>query len=206
MSDELEGGEGPCLLPSVCVSCGRFQDDPSASCCSYCAARLDGGPADRDRDVLGRARNARPRDALGRPLPYGAKGFERQQEGVSRSPAEALDEAQRLLDTGLPFHAHEVLEDAWKATYGPERELWKGLAQLAVGVTHAARGNPSGASALLRRGARNLSPHAQRPPHGIDVAGLVRWAHHVADELDAVAAGEARQLTPPQLHSRRNRR
>ena len=30
--------------------------------------------SDRDRDAEGRARNARPRDALGRPLPYGAVG------------------------------------------------------------------------------------------------------------------------------------
>jgi hypothetical protein len=199
MRDELGGGEAACLLARVCLSCGRFQEDASASRCRYCGAPTRGGPADRDRDVLGRARNARPRDALGRPLPYGTKGVERQPEGISRSPAEALEEAQRLLDTGLPFHAHEVLEDAWKATDGPEREVWKGLAQLAVGVTHAARGNPTGASALLRRGARNISAHAQRPPHGIDVSRLVRWAHEVADELDTVAAGEARQLTPPRL-------
>lgn len=130
----------------------------------------------RDRDEQGRARNARPRDGLGRPLPHGAPGVERQPEGVPRTPAEALVEAQRLLDTGRPFHAHEVLEDAWKAAPEPERELWRGLAQLAVGLTHAARGNPSGASALLSRGIRNIEPYRDDPPHGVDVAGLVAWA------------------------------
>ncbi|QFZ22390.1 DUF309 domain-containing protein [Saccharothrix syringae] len=130
----------------------------------------------RDRDEQGRARNARPRDGLGRPLPHGAPGVERQPEGVPRTPAEALAEAQRLLDVGRPFHAHEVLEDAWKAAPGPERELWRGLAQLAVGLTHAARGNPAGASALLGRGARNIAPFRDDPPHGVDVAGLVAWA------------------------------
>ncbi|MFT7838059.1 DUF309 domain-containing protein [Saccharothrix sp. BKS2] len=130
----------------------------------------------RDRDEQGRARNARPRDGLGRPLPYGDTGVERQPEGVPRPPAEALAEAQRLLDTGRPFHAHEVLEDAWKVAPEPERELWRGLAQLAVGLTHAARGNPSGASALLTRGARNIEPYREDPPHGVDVAGLVAWA------------------------------
>ena len=69
--------------------------------------------ADRDRDAAGRARNARPRDALGRPLPYGAAGEERASEGVVRTPDDALAEAQALLDAGRPFHAHEVLEDAW---------------------------------------------------------------------------------------------
>jgi hypothetical protein len=136
----------------------------------------NGGVVDRDRDVTGRARNARPRDGLGRPLPYGSPGVPRRPEGIVRTPEQALDEAQRLLDEGKPFHAHEVFEDAWKATEGPERGLWKGLAQLAVGLTHAARGNRKGAAALLTRGADAIEPYSASAPHGIDVAGLVRWA------------------------------
>ena len=31
---------------------------------------------DRDRDAAGRPRQSRPRDALGRPLPYGSPGVE----------------------------------------------------------------------------------------------------------------------------------
>jgi hypothetical protein len=130
----------------------------------------------RDRDAAGRAQNARPRDALGRPLPRGATGVPRQPVGVTRTADEALDEAQRLLDDGLPFHAHEVLEDAWKAAAEPERPFWKGLAQLAVGETHAARGNPAGAVALLSRGAAAIEPFRDHAPHGVDVAGLVAWA------------------------------
>ena len=130
----------------------------------------------RDRDAGGRARNARPRDALGRPLPHGAEGVERAPEGVPRTPDEAVAEAQRLLDAGRPFHAHEVLEDAWKAAPDAERQLWRGLAQLAVGLTHAARGNARGAARLVERAAGNVAPYAQAPPHGIDVAGLLAWA------------------------------
>ncbi|MYS16668.1 DUF309 domain-containing protein, partial [Streptomyces sp. SID4982] len=76
-------------------------------------ARQGGTAGGRDRDPEGRARNARPRDGLGRPLPYGTDGVERQPEGVVRSPDETLAEAQELLDGGKPFHAHEVFEDAW---------------------------------------------------------------------------------------------
>lgn len=145
---------------------------------------------DRDRDPTGRARNARPRDGLGRPLPYGSPGVERQPEGVPRSPEQSLTEAQRLLDAGMPFHAHEVLEDAWKAADAPQRALWRALAQLAVGLTHALRGNPSGAAALLRRGAEGINPYRDAEPYGIDIAGLVRWARELADGPDA-ARGEA---------------
>ena len=146
----------------------------------------------RDRDAEGRARNARPRDALGRPLPYGAVGEERAPEGVVREPDHALAEAQELLDAGRPFHAHEVLEDAWKSGPDAERQLWRGLAQLAVGLTHAMRGNVRGAETLLDRGAGNIAPYASAPPHGIDVAGLVAWARGPGSS----AGGE---IDPPRL-------
>ncbi|WIX81981.1 DUF309 domain-containing protein [Amycolatopsis carbonis] len=150
----------------------------------------------RDRDETGRARNARPRDGLGRPLPYGADGVARQPEGVVRTPAETVAEAQQLLDEGRPFHAHEVFEDAWKATDGPECELWRGLAQLAVGMTHALRGNGAGAVALLERGAVNLEPFAATPPHGIDVPGLQAWARELAGEAKTRMLAEP---VPPRL-------
>ncbi|GAA3571701.1 DUF309 domain-containing protein [Amycolatopsis ultiminotia] len=144
----------------------------------------------RDRDETGRARNARPRDGLGRPLPYGEQGVDRQPEGVLRTPQETLAEAQQLLDTGRPFHAHEVFEDAWKATDGPERELWRGLAQLAVGLTHALRGNSSGAAALLERGADNIEPYRETAPHDLDVPGLLSWARALAAEVRNHARAE----------------
>ena len=150
----------------------------------------------RDRDPEGRARNARPRDVLGRPLPYGAVGEERAPEGIVREPAQALAEAQELLDDGRPFHAHEVLEDAWKSAPEAERQLWRGLAQLAVGLTHAARGNARGAATLLERGAGTITPYTDAPPHGIDVPRLVRWA----EALAAAAAGDQPlDLRPPRL-------
>ncbi|MEW2555506.1 DUF309 domain-containing protein [Streptomyces zhihengii] len=154
----------------------------------------DGRPG-RDRDAEGRARNARPRDGLGRPLPYGAEGVERQPEGVLRSPDRSLAEAQRLLDEGKPFHAHEVFEDAWKSGPAAERELWRGLAQLAVGLTHAARGNVTGGARLLRRGADRIAPFPG--PYGIDVPGLAVWARELAGRLTGPvdAASEAPRLT-----------
>lgn len=131
----------------------------------------------RDRDDAGRARNARPRDASGRPLPRDADGVERVDEDVVLPPEDSLIEAQRLLDGGFPFHAHEILEGAWKAAPADERPLWKGLAQLAVGLTHEQRDNARGAASLLRRGAATV---AEAPDaavrHGLDPDALAAWA------------------------------
>jgi hypothetical protein len=130
---------------------------------------------DRDRDTAGRARNARPRDALGRPLPRGTAGVEPVAEHAL-PPVETLQRAQELLDAGRAFAAHEVLEARWKAAPPAERELWRGLAQLAVGLTHAQRGNERGASELIRRGAERIASFASDPPYRIDVPGLLAWA------------------------------
>ncbi|WP_399892725.1 DUF309 domain-containing protein [Streptomyces sp. BBFR51] len=144
----------------------------------------------RDRDDEGRARNARPRDGLGRPLPYGADGVPRQPEGVVRAPEDTVAEAQRLLDAGQPFHAHEVFEDAWKSGPDEERELWRGMAQLAVGLTHAARGNVTGGARLLRRGAGAVTEWAapgggRERPYGMDLGSVAEWAGQLARDVEA---------------------
>lgn len=159
----------------------------------------------RDRDSDGRPRNARPRDPYGRPLPKGASGEPTVPDDISLTPAETLAEAQRLLDSDRPFHAHEVLEAAWKSGPAAERDLWQGLAQLAVGLTHARRGNPRGAVALLERGADRIAPYAQSGggPYGIDVAGVRTHARGLAaritrDGLDSVGDADLRpHLTAP---------
>lgn len=152
----------------------------------------------RDRDSSGRARNARPRDGLGRPLPHTAAGVERVPEDLVLPPEESLTEAQRLLDAERPFHAHEVLEGTWKVAPPAERDLWQGLAQLAVGLTHQRRGNRTGAVSLLRRGSARITPYAEEPPHGIDVAGLVDYAQRLASDIEAGGGDETvPRLRPP---------
>ncbi|MFE0751013.1 DUF309 domain-containing protein [Gordonia sp. NPDC058843] len=110
---------------------------------------------DRDRDPDGRARQARPRDELGRPLPYGAQGVEPVSE-EPLPPEETIALAQQLLSEGRPFSAHEVYETRWKSCPPDERPLWQGLAQLCVGLTHHRRGNHVGARRLYDRAAARL--------------------------------------------------
>jgi len=155
----------------------------------------DGHMGERDRDESGRPRNTRPRDALGRPLPPGSEGIPRIPDELELAPAATLAYAQDLLDRGLAFNAHEVLEAAWKNGPDDERLLWQGLAQLAVGITHVQRGNVKGALAVLRRASGRLGD-VRVAPHGIDTAGLVDWADAMIDDLAAGAEIGEQRLVP----------
>jgi hypothetical protein len=148
-------------------------------------------PPDRDRDAAGRARNARARDQLGRPLAR-SEDDAAPAEDPALPAAAALRRGQQLLDEGQPFTAHEVFEAVWKDTAGPDREVWRGLAQLAVGITHALRGNDSGARALLQRAADTLADFRGLPPRGLDVKGVSAWASRASNDLSLTSA-------PPRL-------
>jgi len=150
----------------------------------------------RDRDAAGRPRQERPRDALGRPLPYGATGVEPVSE-QALPPAQALDYARTLVAAGRPFAAHEVLEARWKAGPEQERDLWQGLAQLCVALTHAARGNTAGSVRLLERGASRVQQYAVGggPEYGLDLTAVVACARRLAAGRDENAGDGAPDRT-----------
>jgi uncharacterized protein len=157
----------------------------------------------RDRDRSGRPRNARPRDELGRPLPRTTADYAPViPDDLAVTPDQAVALGGRLLAEGRPFHAHEVFEAAWKSSSGADRELWRGLAQIAVGLTHARRGNARGAVTLLRRGADRVRGYAGSAgpagePAGLDPEYVAAGAADVAarierDGLPAVPAAALR--------------
>ena len=153
----------------------------------------------RDRDPAGRPRNARPRDELGRPLPRtAADGAAPVPDDLVVTPAEAAVLGGSLLAEGRPFHAHEVFEAAWKSAPDEDREFWRGLAQIAVGLTHARRGNARGAVTLLRRGAAGVRGYAGDTP-GIDPGFVAASADDIANriERDGLAAVPAASLLFP---------
>lgn len=136
------------------------------------------GDRRRDRDRAGRPRQDRPRDELGRPLPYGAIGVQPVSE-QALPPEQTLLRARDLIEQGRPFSAHEVLEARWKDCPPEERPLWQGLAQLCVALTHAARGNATGAERILQRGRANLTGYEQSgagPTYGLDLGHVLACA------------------------------
>lgn len=147
---------------------------------------------ERERDASGRPRQDRPRDALGRPLQYGEPGVEPVSEAPLPAP-ETVEAAWALVREGRPFAAHEVLEARWKAGPSAERDLWQGLAQLCVALTHAARGNPVGAERLLERGAARLAQYGASagPTYGLELPRLVACARDRVVEAGSAGSGSA---------------
>jgi hypothetical protein len=70
------------------------------------------------------------------------------------------------------------LEARWKAGPDAERDLWQGLAQICVGLTHAARGNSVGAERLLQRGADRLVEYdaGNGSTYGLDLTAVIACA------------------------------
>jgi uncharacterized protein len=123
-------------------------------------------------------------------LPRGAVGVERVPDDVVFGPDDGVVEAQRLLDAGLPFPAHDVLESVWKTAPPAEREVWRALAQVAVGLTHAQRGNPRGAVALLRRAGDGLGRWVGPAPAGVDLDSVRAHADELARRIEGSGLGD----------------
>jgi predicted metal-dependent hydrolase len=137
---------------------------------------------ERDRDTGGRPKNARPRDALGRPLPRDAANAMPEEE-PARTPEEALARGIEHFNAGRYFQAHEAWEEGWHPAPEPERDFWQGLTQVAVGLTHRLRGNAHGSATLLRRGAKRLSGYGTTHM-GVPVGEISKFAADAADRVE----------------------
>jgi len=91
------------------------------------------------------------------------------------------------------WHAHEALEELWRAAGDEDRDFYQGLIQLAAGLLHLQRRNARGARNKLGEGIAKL--RAYQPTHkGIFVNELVGKAERTLEDLDA---GFLPYLIPP---------
>ncbi len=103
-------------------------------------------------------RPTRPRDRLGRPLdPADPQGlaYPPAPEPVDLTNRDAWTLGVDFIDQELPFHAHEIFEQRWKACPAAERDAWQVLAQWGAALTHQARGNEVGAYRVAVRAHRS---------------------------------------------------
>ncbi len=83
-----------------------------------------------------------------------------------------LERASELFNRKKYFECHDLLEDAWTGTRGPERDFLQGLIHTAVGMYHIAAENYKGAVSQL--GAGVVALERFRPEReGLDVDGLL---------------------------------
>ena len=68
-------------------------------------------------------------------------------------------EGIRLFNEREFFECHEVLEDLWQETLGPERKFYQGLIQAAVALFHFGNENLGGARKLYQSTEKNLAPY-----------------------------------------------
>jgi predicted metal-dependent hydrolase len=74
-----------------------------------------------------------------------------------------------LFDAGRYLAAHELFEELWEGTEGPENDFFKGLVQAAIALHHFESGNLEGAVKLHAGHRRYLASYL--PAHaGLDLA------------------------------------
>ena len=101
-------------------------------------------------------------------------------------------ECIRRYNAGRHWHAHEVLEDLWRATADPQRRLFfQGVIQLAAAMVHAERGNMRGVRRLLAKAGAKLAA-APSAYLGLDVAAVLQAMAAADREARAVAAEPGR--------------
>ncbi|WP_353120594.1 DUF309 domain-containing protein [Nitratidesulfovibrio sp.] len=100
-----------------------------------------------------------------------------------------FDRALALFDAGAWFTCHEVLEHLWLDETRPERDVYKGILQIAVGLLHEENGNRAGALRLLERGAGHLVPFLPAG-FGVDLAVLRDEALRLRAVLAALPPGQ----------------
>src|SRR4051812_8974970 len=137
-----------------------------------------------------RRKPERPRDELGRPLPWDAQTRLHLPDFDAMSTEENDRAARKFLGDRNFFGAHEAWETAWKQSKGTgDEELFKGLSQLGAGYVHLLRGNAHGAKTLLRRAERRVATY----PDGSRGIRTQRLAAKLEADAAAVERGD---LTP----------
>ncbi len=85
------------------------------------------------------------------------------------------------------FESHEVLEELWMVATGSERNLYKGLIQIAVSLHHLGDGNLRGARKVFDT-ARDLLEPYQPSGAGVRLDRLVNDARSLVEEHERAAA------------------
>jgi len=93
-----------------------------------------------------------------------------------------------LFNKGDFFEAHEVWEDLWMETAGPDKKFYQGLIQAAVSLCHFCNGNLRGARKLFKSGREYMERSGERH-HGLDIKAF--WQDMERCYAEVLAANDA---------------
>jgi len=113
------------------------------------------------------------------------------------SNLDLLSAGVRLFNAGHYFEAHELWEDAWKRSEGPERLLYQGLIHAAAAMIHVRKGNLVGAKSQFGKCAARFDPLAP----GFGGIALDRLRRELRGFIDSCANGGEADHQCPVIHS-----
>jgi uncharacterized protein len=155
--------------------------------------------ADEDRTRAPGEKTRRPRDELGRLLPWGTPNRLVMEDFDSLTLEENHALARRHFNGKRFFPAHEAWETAWKQARGTDdEEFFKGLSQLGAGYVHFRRGNPHGAHTLIRRAISRIERYGAEH-HGVTLEPLLDGLREHAGLFEAAEReqGPMPEVEPP---------
>ena len=94
------------------------------------------------------------------------------------------------------YACHEVLEDIWRPSTGPNRLFLQSIIHLAVGLYHHERGNPEGARRQLDKGLRKLAGYL---PFYLGIDTSVLYTEGIACLRGVDSGGAVNGFSPVRL-------
>ncbi len=91
-----------------------------------------------------------------------------------------------LFNTADWYRCHDLFEELWHETMGPDRPALQGILQIAVAHLHLERGNRNGATLLIGEGLGRLAPYGDQAL-GLDLRPLKSVLN---ERLQALQRGE----------------
>ncbi len=101
---------------------------------------------------------------------------------MEEAQGSTLSDAVQLFNAQEFFACHDILEEIWSETIGPEREFYQGLIHAAVALFHFSEGNLTGARKMYGSAIRYLRPF--QPVHRrVDIERLIQDLRNCFQEL-----------------------
>ena len=97
-------------------------------------------------------------------------------------PSTFYDGIRQLNDKQF-YDCHDILEALWFEAMEPEKSLYQGILQIAVGCYHLENHNLRGATILVGEGLRRLRHSEETEYAGFDIADFVTQATMLLEQL-----------------------